>query len=109
MDQPIVIGDQTSGRYRQVPGGSAAIVAHSAAVLGAPACFAGFAGSDREYAAALQHLASAGVDLTQVRVGEGLRVTILVEPGGNRTMTSNNRVGTEHLAVSVDAVEEPGS
>jgi sugar/nucleoside kinase (ribokinase family) len=90
VDRPITLGDQTNGRFSQSLGGSAAITAHNAAVLGADVAFIGFAGGGIEDATALAHLGTSGVDVSGAQTGEGLRVAVLVEPGGERTMISNN-------------------
>lgn len=92
-DGPICVGDQICGRYQQTPGGSAAITAHNAAVLGASTRLVGFAGCGPEDRGALDTLSNVGVDLAHIVLGEGLRVTVLVEPDGERTMISNNVSG----------------
>jgi sugar/nucleoside kinase (ribokinase family) len=99
---PLSVGDQVCGQYRQALGGSAAITAHNAAILGAAASLAGFAGASPDDTAALESLANVGVDLARVLLGEGLRVTVLVEPNGERTMISNNVSGEwEHVMLHV--------
>lgn len=90
LDQPVQIGDQTHGHFSKHPGGSAAITAHNAAILGADVALAGFCGEGADDDGALRELAAAGVDVSGVQPGASLRVTVLVEPDGERTMISNN-------------------
>jgi sugar/nucleoside kinase (ribokinase family) len=90
LDGALALGDQSSGTFASGPGGTAAIVAHNLAALGGRASFAGHAGSDASYDQALRALGAAGVVCDDVlREPSGLRVIVLVEPGGSRTMISN--------------------
>lgn len=89
LDQALTVGDQTTGSMSTNLGGTAAIVAHNAACLGADVTFAGHTGTAGPDLFVLAELSAAGVrigPLTQTAVG--LRVVCAVDPDGTRTMLS---------------------
>jgi sugar/nucleoside kinase (ribokinase family) len=91
LNSDLAIGDHTTGQFTKGPGGTAAIVSHNIAMLGGKATFVGHAGASTDDEGALDELERAGVERGHVLRGpEGLRVTILVEPDGSRTMVSND-------------------
>jgi len=91
LDRELALGDQATAQFTRGPGGTAAIVAYNAAVLGGSVSLVGQAGSDVVDDEALHRLEEVGVTADHlIRVAAGLRVTVLVEPGGARTMISSD-------------------
>lgn len=85
------LGDQLQGRYLRTLGGTGAIVSYNHAALGGAPLFVGHVGNDAEDATALRQLQQAGVRTALAVVpGPGLRVTVLVDPDGQRTMISSS-------------------
>lgn len=92
----VVHGHQTHGDILHQLGGSAAIVAHNAAILGTQVCFTGLAGNDALGDAALKQLQGAGVETRVVRRGRSGSVLILISKDGERTMVSDPGDGMTH-------------
>jgi sugar/nucleoside kinase (ribokinase family) len=87
LDRPLAARDHNAGAAHSMPGGTAAIVAHNVAALGGSATFCGQVGDGVEDRAAARALREAGVELGPlVTAPSGLRVVIVVEPDGERTM-----------------------
>ena len=94
IDTALTVGDQHLARQGQSLGGTAAIVAHNAAALGAPAIqFCGHVGRSIEHRQTVRALQRAGITVgATVTTEAGLRVCIIVEPGGERTMVASDDV-----------------
>lgn len=87
LGRPLVVGDQNTGAMSSSIGGTAAIVAHNAAILGGAPTFAGHIGSSPADQDALTQLMRAGVAVAAtVSTLVGLRVCTIVGPDGERTM-----------------------
>jgi sugar/nucleoside kinase (ribokinase family) len=90
LQRPLATGDHNVARTIFSVGGTAAIVAHNVAALGGAPSFAGHVGlslADQEAVGQLEH---AGVKVTAtVATPIGLRVTVVVEPTGRRTLIAS--------------------
>lgn len=87
LDGPLAARDHNPGSALSMPGGTAAIVAHNVAALGGRPVFTGQVGDGIEDQNAARALRDAGVALGPLtRTSRGLRVVIVVEPDGERTM-----------------------
>lgn len=87
LDGPLVAREHNPGSALSMPGGTAAIVAHNIAALGGNAVFSGQVGDGIEDQNALSTLRGVGVEIGSLtRSPRGLRVVIVVEPDGERTM-----------------------
>lgn len=87
LERPLAARDHNPGSALSMPGGTAAIVAHNIAALGGEAVFAGQVGEGMEDQNAARTLRDAGVQIGPlIRTPRGLRVVIVVEPDGERTM-----------------------
>ena len=92
LDRPLAsaLWDQVPGDCFRSLGGTGAIVAYNHAILGGTPMFVGHVGDEAEDAAALRQLQQAGVRTALAVVpGPGLRVTVLVDPDGSRTMIAS--------------------
>lgn len=91
LDSLLAIGDQTTGAITRGFGGTAAIVAHNAALLGlTPVSFAGHAGADAAGRDGLARLTATGVQIGPlVETPASPEVLVLVDPGGERTMVAS--------------------
>jgi ribokinase len=106
LDRSLAAGDQNIGTFSRSPGGTAAIVAHNAAILGGSPTFVGHVGSSPEDGEALGFLRRAGVVAGATTSSVvGLRVEIFVDPAGERTMVSN---GARPEWSSLDVRFQPG-
>lgn len=87
LDGPLAARDHNPGSALSMPGGTAAIVAHNVAALGGRPVFTGQVGDGIEDQNAARALRDAGVAIGPLtRASRGLRVVIVVEPDGERTM-----------------------
>lgn len=87
LDGPLATRDHNPGHALSMPGGTAAIVAHNIAALGGVATFSGQVGDGIEDQNVARTLREVGVEIgSLVRSPRGLRVVIVVEPDGERTM-----------------------
>lgn len=88
LDSQLALGDQCVGQLQRSLGGTAAIAAHNAAVLGlAPVSFIGHCGDDRQGRAALAELVAAGVTIGPlVTTPTSPEVLVIVDSDGERTM-----------------------
>jgi fructokinase len=93
LDQRIALGDQVTGIRTRRLGGTAAIVAHNAAVLGGNrVIFHGLVGRDNADEA-LKELTSGGVRVGSTIPTDQSEVLVLIEPGGQRTMVASLTYG----------------
>lgn len=84
---PLTRGDHHFGDALSLPGGTAAIVAHNIAALGGQVTFCGQVGDSVEDRATARALRESGVDSGPlITTARGLRVLIIVETDGERTM-----------------------
>lgn len=91
LSTPLATGDQATAAISRTLGGTAAIVAHNASLLGhLDTVFCGHVGADANGRAALAQLAAAGVTVgTRISTAASPEVIVLVEPGGERTMVAD--------------------
>jgi sugar/nucleoside kinase (ribokinase family) len=91
LSQPLKRGDQSVGIFKSVPGGTAAVVAHNSAVLGGDAVFCGHVGVSADDQRAAERLREVGVEFgPTITTNRGLRVIVLVDPEGERTMIAQD-------------------
>jgi len=91
LDGPLVRGDQVTGRTTRTSGGTAAIVAHNAALVGAEVFFHGHVGADEAGRDGVARLKAAGVTVgSTIKTVNSPEVVVLVEPGGERTMVASS-------------------
>jgi ribokinase len=88
LDRPLAVADQTTGAFTASVGGSAAVAAHNAALLGlCPVSFSGHVGLDHGGRDGLAQLRAAGVRAgALVRTPVCAHVLVMVDPTGERTM-----------------------
>ncbi|MGY1640876.1 carbohydrate kinase family protein [Geodermatophilus sp. SYSU D00703] len=93
LSEPLVIGGQQRVVRTTTAGGAPANVTASLARLGVPARLAGWAGSDPGADGLLAALARRGVGTALVRRGRTPLTTVLVHPGGERTLLADRGDG----------------
>ena len=103
LSGPLVVGGQQRVVRTTTVGGAPANVTAGVARLGAPARFAGWAGADPLADGLLAGLAARGVEVAVVRRGRAPLSTVLLHPGGERTLLTDRGEGGLEL---VDVVPE---
>jgi sugar/nucleoside kinase (ribokinase family) len=93
LSGPLVVGGQQRVVRTTTAGGAPANVTANVARLGAPARFAGWAGADPLADGLLAGLAARGVEVAVVRRGRVPLSTVLVHPGGERTLLTDRGEG----------------
>jgi ribokinase len=90
LHAPLAPGEQVRGAAHKFPGGTAAIVAHNAAVAGGAAMFVGNVGHDDGGQHGLARLRDAGVEIgSLIETERSAEVIVLVDPDGERTMVAS--------------------
>ncbi len=90
LTEPLNRNDHTTCDIISTIGGSAAIVAHNAAILGGNVSLSGHFGQEQADKTGRQQLEAAGVQINATTAGSGgLRISVIVEPSGERTMIAN--------------------
>ncbi|MGY1709055.1 carbohydrate kinase family protein [Geodermatophilus sp. SYSU D00758] len=93
LSEPLVVGGQQRVVRTTAAGGAPANVTAGLARLGVPARLAGWAGADPLADGLLAGLAARGVEPAVVRRGRTPLSTVLVHPGGERTLLSDRGEG----------------
>ncbi|PRY39383.1 pfkB family carbohydrate kinase [Geodermatophilus tzadiensis] len=93
LSAPLVVGGQQRVVRTTTAGGAPANVTAGVARLGAPTRLAGWAGADPPADGLLAGLAARGVEVAVVRRGRAPLSTVLVHPGGERTLLSDRGEG----------------
>ena len=93
LSGPLVVGGQQRVVRTTTVGGAPANVTAGVARLGAPARFAGWAGADPLADGLLAGLAARGVEVAVVRRGRAPLSTVLLHPGGERTLLTDRGAG----------------
>ncbi|WP_175471705.1 carbohydrate kinase family protein [Geodermatophilus telluris] len=93
LSAPLVAGGQQRVVRTTTAGGAPANVTAGVARLGVPARLAGWAGADPLADGLLAGLAGRGVGLAVVRRGRAPLSTVLVHPGGERTLLTDHGEG----------------
>ncbi|SFP54161.1 Sugar or nucleoside kinase, ribokinase family [Geodermatophilus dictyosporus] len=93
LSAPLVAGGQQRVVRATTAGGAPANVTAGVARLGAPARLAGWAGADPLADGLLAGLAGRGVEVAVVRRGRAPLSTVLVHPGGERTLLTDRGEG----------------
>jgi sugar/nucleoside kinase (ribokinase family) len=93
LSGPLVVGGQQRVVRTTTAGGAPANVTAGVARLGAPARLAGWAGADPLADGLLTGLAARGIELAVVRRGRAPLSTVLVHPGGERTLLTDRGEG----------------
>ena len=99
LSEPFNFRDHTSCERFTTLGGSAAIVAHNASLLGGEATFSGHLGTEEQDQVSCEALERAGVTIGEtIDDTLGLRICIIVETNGERTMVATTpEVHWSHL------------
>src|SRR3954447_14739340 len=93
LSAPLVIGGQQRVVRTTTAGGAPANVTANLARLGVPARLAGWAGADPVADGLLAELDGRGVETAVVRRGRTPLTTVLVHPGGERTLLTDSGEG----------------
>ncbi|WP_448638679.1 carbohydrate kinase family protein [Geodermatophilus sp. URMC 63] len=93
LSAPLVVGGQQRVVRTTAAGGAPANVTAGVVRLGAPARLAGWAGADPLADGLLAGLAARGVEVAVARRGRAPLSTVLVHPGGERTLLTDRGEG----------------